>query len=87
MELQEFRKFAHDVKNHLTGATLQVQVMSMLLKEEHKDRLTVIADELQKAGDMITEFQQTIKEAQRKEREAQLDAMDEIDRKMEQKNS
>mgnify|MGYP000456769887 FL=1 len=87
MELQEFRKFAHDVKNHLTGATLQVQVMSMLLKEEHKDRLTVIADELQKAGDMMTEFQQTIKEAQRKEREAQLDAMDEIDRKMEQKNS
>ena len=87
MELQEFRKFAHDVKNHLTGATLQVQVMSMLLKEEHKDRLAVIADELQKAGDMMTEFQQTIKEAQRKEREAQLDAMDEIDRKMEQKNS
>jgi nitrogen-specific signal transduction histidine kinase len=87
MELQEFRKFAHDVKNHLTGATLQVQVMSMLLKDEHKDRLTVIADELQKAGDMMTEFQQTIKESQRKEREAQLDDLDEIDRKMEQKNS
>lgn len=87
MELQEFRKFAHDVKNHLTGATLQVQVMSMLLKDEHKDRLTVIADELQKAGDMMTEFQQTIKESQRKEREAQLDALDEIDKKMEQKNS
>lgn len=87
MELQEFRKFAHDVKNHLTGATLQVQVMSMLLKDEHKDRLKVIADELQKAGDMMTEFQQTIKESQRKEREAQLDDLDEIDRKMEQKNS
>ena len=87
MELQEFRKFAHDVKNHLTGATLQVQVMSMLLKDEHKDRLTVIADELQKAGDMMTEFQQTIKESQRKEREGQLDDWDEIDRKMEQKNS
>ncbi|CAI8400808.1 MAG: hypothetical protein ACPG4S_04565 [Schleiferiaceae bacterium] len=87
MELQEFRKFAHDVKNHLTGATLQVQVMSMLLKDEHKDRLTVIADELQKAGDMMTEFQQTIKESQRKEREGQLDNLDEIDRKMEQKNS
>ena len=87
MELQEFRKFAHDVKNHLTGATLQVQVMSMLLKDEHKDRLTVIADELQKAGDMMTEFQQAIKESQRKEREGQLDNLDEIDHKMEQKNS
>jgi hypothetical protein len=35
----------------------------------------------------MTEFQQTIKESQRKEREAQLDDLDEIDRKMEQKNS
>ena len=87
MELQEFRKFAHDVKNHLTGATLQVQVMSMLLKDEHKERLTIIADELQKAGDMMTEFQQTIKEAQRLEHEARLDAMDEIERKIEAKNS
>lgn len=64
MDYDEYRRFAHDIKNHLTGATLQVQVMSMLLKEEHKDRLTIISNELQKAGDMLTDLQQKIKEAQ-----------------------
>jgi hypothetical protein len=64
MDYNEYRKFAHDVKNHLTGATLQVQVLSMLLGEEHKDRMAMVSDELQKAGDMMTEFQQKIKTAQ-----------------------
>ena len=64
MEYNEFRKFAHDVKNHLTGATLQVQVLSMLLGEEQKDRMAMVSDELQKAGDMITDFQQKVKAAQ-----------------------
>lgn len=64
MDYNEYRKFAHDVKNHLTGATLQVQVLSMLLGEEHKDRMAMVSDELQKAGDMITDFQQKVKAAQ-----------------------
>ena len=64
MDYNEYRKFAHDVKNHLTGATLQVQVLSMLLGEEHKDRMAMVSDELQKAGDMITDFQQRVKAAQ-----------------------
>ena len=64
MDYKEYRKFAHDVKNHLTGATLQVQVLSMLLGEEHKDRMAMVSDELQKAGDMITDFQQKVKAAQ-----------------------
>jgi hypothetical protein len=64
MDYNEYRKFAHDVKNHLTGATLQVQVLSMLLGEEHKDRMTMVSDELQKAGDMLTDFQQKVKAAQ-----------------------
>lgn len=67
MDYNEYRKFAHDVKNHLTGATLQVQVLSMLLGEDHKDRMAVVADELQKAGDMLTEFQQKVKAAQAEE--------------------
>lgn len=64
MDYNEYRKFAHDVKNHLTGATLQVQVLAMLLGEEHKDRMAMVSDELQKAGDMITDFQQKVKAAQ-----------------------
>jgi len=64
MDYNEYRKFAHDVKNHLTGATLQVQVLSMLLGEQHKERTNMVADELQKAGDMITDFQQKVKAAQ-----------------------
>ena len=64
MDYNEYRKFAHDVKNHLTGATLQVQVLSMLLGEEHKDRMAMVSDELQKAGEMITDFQQKVKAAQ-----------------------
>lgn len=64
MDYNEYRKFAHDVKNHLTGATLQVQVLSMLLGEEHKDRMDMVSSELQKAGDMITDFQQKVKAAQ-----------------------
>lgn len=64
MDYNEYRKFAHDVKNYLTGATLQVQVLSMLLGEEHKDRMAMVSDELQKAGDMITDFQQKVKAAQ-----------------------
>ena len=64
MDYNEYRKFAHDVKNHLTGATLQVQVLSMLLGEEHKDRMAMVSDELHKAGDMITDFQQKVKAAQ-----------------------
>lgn len=64
MDYNEYRKFAHDVKNHLTGATLQVQVLSMLLGEEHKDRMDMVSNELQKAGDMITDFQQKVKAAQ-----------------------
>ena len=71
MDYDEYRRFAHDIKNHLTGATLQVQVMSMLLKDEHKDRLSIIADELQKAGDMLTDLQQNIKEAQLKHAQEQ----------------
>ena len=70
MELQEFRKFAHDVKNHLTGATLQVQVLAMLMGDQHADRMAIIADELQKAGDMMVEFQQEIKERQMQEEAA-----------------
>ncbi len=69
MDYNEYRKFAHDVKNHLTGATLQVQVLSMLLGDTQKDRMAIIADELQKAGDMLTDFQQQIKDAQAKELE------------------
>ncbi|MEY2963922.1 MAG: hypothetical protein RL754_1183 [Bacteroidota bacterium] len=64
MDFMEFRKFGHDVKNHLTGATLQVQVMKMLLGDEHKDRLETIMSELEKAGDMITDFQHEIKRRQ-----------------------
>lgn len=64
MDFQEFRKFGHDVKNHLTGATLQVQVMQMLAGEEHKARLETIMSELEKAGNMITEFQQRIRSEQ-----------------------
>jgi hypothetical protein len=64
MEFQEFRKFAHDVKNHLTGATLQLQVLKMICTEEHHNRLNVIEQEITTAGDMMTEFQQRIKEAQ-----------------------
>ncbi len=64
MDYNEYRKFAHDVKNHLTGAMLQVQVLSMLLGEEHKERMAMVSDELQKAGDMITDFQQKVKAAQ-----------------------
>ena len=44
MDYKEYRKFAHDVKNHLTGASLQVQVLSMLLGEEQKDRIAQVAD-------------------------------------------
>lgn len=66
MDYDEYRRFAHEIKNHLTGATLQVQVISMLLKDEHKDRLNIIADELQQAGDMLTDLQHKIKEAQLK---------------------
>ena len=64
MDYKEYRKFAHDVKNHLTGASLQVQVLSMLLGEEQKDRIAQVADEIQKAGDMIAYFQQKIKASQ-----------------------
>jgi nitrogen-specific signal transduction histidine kinase len=64
MDYNEYRKFAHDVKNHLTGASLQVQVLSMLLGEEQKDRITQVADEIQKAGDKIADFQQKVKAAQ-----------------------
>jgi len=64
MDYKEYRKFAHDVKNHLTGASLQVQVLSMLLGEEQKDRINQVADEIQKAGDKIADFQQKVKAAQ-----------------------
>ena len=64
MDYKEYRKFAHDVKNHLTGASLQVQVLSMLLGEEQKDRIAQVADEIQKAGDKIAYFQQKIKASQ-----------------------
>ena len=64
MDYKEYQKFAHDVKNHLTGASLQVQVLSMLLGEEQKDRIAQVADEIQKAGDKIADFQQRVKAAQ-----------------------
>ena len=64
MDYKEYQKFAHDVKNHLTGASLQVQVLSMLLGEEQKYRITQVADEIQKAGDKIADFQQKVKAAQ-----------------------
>ena len=64
MDYKEFRQFAHDVKNHLTGASLQVQVLSMLLGEEQKDRIAQVADEIQQAGDKIADFQQRVKAAQ-----------------------
>jgi hypothetical protein len=63
MDYKEFQQFAHDVKNHLTGASLQIQVLSMLLGEEQKDRIALVADEIQKAGDKIADFQQKVKAA------------------------
>jgi hypothetical protein len=35
----------------------------MLLGEEQKDRIALVADEIQKAGDKIAEFQQKVKAA------------------------
>jgi hypothetical protein len=61
MDYKEFQRFAHDVKNHLTGASLQIQVLSMLLGEEQKDRIAQVADEIQKAGDKIADFQEKVK--------------------------
>ena len=65
MDYKEFQRFAHDVKNHLTGASLQIQVLSMLLGEEQKDRIAQVADEIQKAGDKIADFQEKVKATQK----------------------
>ncbi|MAZ97784.1 MAG: hypothetical protein CMP53_09730 [Flavobacteriales bacterium] len=64
MDYKEYQKFAHDVKNHLTGASLQIQVLSMLLGEEQRERIALVADEIQRAGDKISDFEQKVKTAQ-----------------------
>lgn len=64
LDYDEIRKFAHDVKNHLTAANLQVQVMGLLAKDAYGNRLEVIQGELEKAGDLITELQVRVKAIQ-----------------------
>ncbi len=65
MDYKEYQKFAHDVKNHLTGASLQIQVISMLLNENQKKEVALVVDEIQKASNKISEFQQKVKAAER----------------------
>ncbi|MEC8458148.1 MAG: hypothetical protein VXY91_01910 [Bacteroidota bacterium] len=65
MDSKEYQKFAHDVKNHLTGASLQIQVLSMLLSEDQKKDIALVVDEIQKASNKISEFQQKVKAAEK----------------------
>lgn len=61
MDHNDFRKVAHDIKNPLTAASLQLQVLALTGDEKTKKRVKIAIDEIDNASRLLTEFHEKIK--------------------------